>query len=279
MTTALKYANASRVTTNLWIGGDLDTQHPAIASKQLEELEEAGITDILDCRIEWDDQSWVRANKPHIGYLWLGVDDAGQRMPDAWFDRGVVHALERLAAGGTVLVHCHMGINRGPSMGFAIMLALGWDPIEALDRIRERRPIAAAGYAEDALDWWLRKHGSNRTKRDEERTRLLRRRRENDLDVAGIIRRLRRTSELTLDLPTAFADVFVTQAAGERKSESPGLISIGQIVETYGVARKTVMRWIQAGKIVPALTLPGRTGAHLFRTEEAHAAFACWPAR
>jgi len=39
---------------------------------------------------------------------------------------------------------------------------------------------------------------------------------------------------------------------------------------------QTVMRWTQAGKIVPALTLPGRTGAHLFSEEVADAAFGGW---
>ncbi len=52
-----------------------------------------------------------------------------------------------------MLVHCHMGINRGPSMAYACLLVLGWDPIEAMTAIRTARPIAAIGYAEDALDW------------------------------------------------------------------------------------------------------------------------------
>ena len=52
-----------------------------------------------------------------------------------------------------MLAHCHMGINRGPSMGFAILLALGWDAEEALDAIHAARPIAFIAYAEDALRW------------------------------------------------------------------------------------------------------------------------------
>jgi hypothetical protein len=187
----LHYANASRITDNLWIGGDLETTDPALARIQLDELDNAGITDILDCRIEWDDQDWVTATKPHLGYLWLGVDDAGQRMRDEWFQRGTSHALDRLAAGGTVLTHCHMGINRGPSMGFACLLALGWDPIQALDRIRQRRPIAYVAYAEDALDWWLRSRNASLVERIDGRSRIVTWRRRNDLDVSGIIRRIR----------------------------------------------------------------------------------------
>lgn len=191
MTTALQHANANHVTSNLWIGGDLETRHPTLAHVQLDELDQAGITDIVDCRIEWNDQDWVTATKPDLGYLWLGVDDAGQRMPDAWFDRGTAFAVDRLAAGGTVLTHCHMGINRGPSMGFAVMLALGWDAIDALDRIRARRPIAYVSYAEDALDWWLRKQGASPEEQREQRRRIDQWRRENHLDVATVIRCIR----------------------------------------------------------------------------------------
>ena len=85
-----------------------------------------------------------------------------------------------------------MGINRGPSMGFAVMLAQGWDPIEALDRIRERRPIAYVGYAEDALDWWLRKNGARlASELAMGRRRIRQRRRDNFLDVAAVIRKIR----------------------------------------------------------------------------------------
>lgn len=51
------------------------------------------------------------------------------------------------------------------------------------------------------------------------------------------------------------------------------LMTVTEIVETYGVARKTVQRWINAGKIKPVLTLPGRTGAHLFDPADAKEAF------
>lgn len=190
-TNTLQHANASRITGNLWVGGDLNTRRPILARVQLDELDAAGITDIIDCRIEWNDQGWVTATKPHLGYLWLGVDDAGQRMPDTWFDRGTSHAVARLTTGRTVLTHCHMGINRGPSMGYATLLALGWDPIEALDRIRARRQIAYISYAEDALDWWLRGQGASRMERIEGRKRIQQWRLDNHLDVANVIRRIR----------------------------------------------------------------------------------------
>lgn len=191
MSIELRHANASQVTARLWVGGDLETRSPTLALVQLNELDDAGITAIVDARLEWNDQEWVAEAKPDIDYLWLGVDDAGQRMPDLWFDTGTERVIAALNRGGTVLVHCHMGINRGPSLGFAAMLALGWDPIEALDRIRQCRPIANVGYAEDALDWWLRKNEATGPERSAERQRIRRWRRENHLDVANVIRRIR----------------------------------------------------------------------------------------
>ena len=71
-----------------------------------------------------------------------------------------------------VLVHCHMGINRGPSLAFAALLASGWDPVDAIDRIRQVRPIAAVGYAEDALAWHHRRAGTPASIRVDERRRL-----------------------------------------------------------------------------------------------------------
>ena len=188
-------ANITRLTDNLFTGGDL----PPFAPDHLEHIEdwvEAGITHVIDNRIEWTDEDLVAEHAPQIVYLHHGVDDAGQQMPDSWFDDGVAFALEAMAQpGSTVLAHCHMGINRGPSLALAILLAQGWDVIDALDRIRTQRPIAMVGYAEDALDWWHRKVGASDTARASDRRRLAAWRKANWIDLARIIRELRREEE------------------------------------------------------------------------------------
>lgn len=191
MSGRMRFANADQVTPQLWIGGDLEVTKPTLAFAQLDEIDAAGITDVIDVRLEWDDSAWVTDQKPHIRYHWLGVDDGGQRMPDEWFDEGTAIAIEAIQSGGVVLAHCHMGINRGPSMGFAILLALGWDPIDALTRIRGRRPIANIWYADDALDWWLRKQGACAVDRAAGHDRIAQWRRDNYLDVAEVIRKIR----------------------------------------------------------------------------------------
>jgi dual specificity phosphatase 3 len=183
--------NADRVLDNLWIGGDLAVEDEGIARGQLEALYDAGVRQIVDCRIEWDDSDWVLAERPDVDYRWLGVDDAGQTMPDEWFETGTDAVLEHLEGGGASLVHCHMGINRGPSMGFAVMLRLGWDPVDALERIVERRPVAYVDYAEDAVDWWLRREGAAEDVRREAVARVRRWREERGVGMGELIRRTR----------------------------------------------------------------------------------------
>ena len=184
-------ANIDFVTTRVATGGDLPADE-AGALADLADLTAAGITHVIDNRLEWNDEAFVAFHAPAVHYLHNGVDDAGQRMPDSWFDRGVAFALAALTdPKARVLAHCHMGINRGPSMTYAILLALGTDPVEAIDAIRRARPIAAVGYAEDALDWWHRRSGASDTDRRRNHRRLAAWHSAHPIDVVRIIRRLR----------------------------------------------------------------------------------------
>jgi len=190
---SFEHANASFVTPYLAIGGDLDTTTEDVAVGQLGELGDAGITHVIDVRVEWNDEEWVRKRRADLEYLHLGIDDAGQQVPDEWFDEGVRFALEAVEAGGVVLSHCHMGINRGPSMGLAVLLALGWDPVEALEAIHAARPIAFIAYAEDALRWH---HGAGAPQLEEDLRRLEQWREDNDLSLQDVLRLAREQDEM-----------------------------------------------------------------------------------
>lgn len=187
----LSFANGSFVTHNLLVGGDLAAD-PDDAAVQLAELVAAGLTHIIDVRIEATDEQFVAAAAPHVTYRHHGVDDRGQRIPELWFEFGTQFILAALTdPHAVVLAHCHMGINRGPSLGYAALLALGWDCVDALDAIRAARPIAYIDYAEDALAWhWTRTAASAAT-RDDERARVARWRHDNQFDVAAVIRGIR----------------------------------------------------------------------------------------
>ena len=82
-----------------------------------------------------------------------------------------------------------MGVNRGPSALFAIMLATGWEALEALRAIRDVRPIAGIIYATDAVSWWARKelmHDEDTTAEKVQEVRAWLDR--NPLDLAYVIR-------------------------------------------------------------------------------------------
>jgi len=189
---SFEHANASFVTPYLAIGGDLETTAEDVAVGQLGELGDAGITHVIDVRLEWNDEEWVRERRADLEYLHLGIEDAGQRVPDEWFDEGVRFALEGIEAGGIVLSHCHAGVNRGPSMGFAVLLALGWDAVEALDAIHAARPIAFLAYAEDALRWH---HGEGSAELEEDLRHLSAWRWRNHLRLEDVLRAVREQEE------------------------------------------------------------------------------------
>jgi len=148
------------VTPQICLSGDLP--EGAAKGRGLDQWTAAGITHIVDTRLEHSDEKFVVEHASDLAYTWVGVDDHGGRQPDSWFDQGVTASVAALAEpDGKVMIHCHMGVNRGPSMGFAAMLATGHDPLTALDTIRECRPIAALMYAEDAVAWFHRSRGSD----------------------------------------------------------------------------------------------------------------------
>jgi hypothetical protein len=67
----LPVANATFITSQLLVGGDLEVFNHDLATEQLDELVTAGVTDIVDLRLEWNDASWVLEQMPHLRYsIW-----------------------------------------------------------------------------------------------------------------------------------------------------------------------------------------------------------------
>ncbi|MEI7888069.1 MAG: dual specificity protein phosphatase [Actinomycetes bacterium] len=175
----------------LLVSGDLSPD-ATVAAAQVVEWSAAEVCGVIDCRGEYSDASLIAELAPEIRYTHIGIDDDGGPRPDSWFDSGVDRALDTLARSeGRVLVHCHMGINRGPSMAFAILLALGWESIAALEAIRSARPIAALIYAEDAVDWLARRSGKSPNQVARARAKVTRWQEANEIDIYGVISRIR----------------------------------------------------------------------------------------
>ena len=187
------FANLDFVTPQLAVGGDLSSIDDALAGQQFAEIVELGITHIVDVRLEWSDLDTFAERAPDIGYLHHGMDDAGQAVPAEWFERAVswIEAAYAQDPDAVVLTHCHMGINRGPSLGFAVLLAQGWDPVEAIAAIRAARPQANVWYAADALRWHHQRTGVDAETAAAQHAALAAWRQENTLDVVRVIREQR----------------------------------------------------------------------------------------
>jgi hypothetical protein len=146
------------VTPQLAVSGDLSSRKER-ARAQLLVWEEAGITDVFDMRGEADDSEFIHSNSTITSH-WFGVDDNGGTRSDAWFE-AFTTVVDTILADPErrILVHCHMGVNRGPSAAFTALITHGVDPIQALTQIRSARPVAAILYSFDAVQWFARRQG------------------------------------------------------------------------------------------------------------------------
>lgn len=83
---------------------------------------------------------------PHetpIRLLWLRtIDSPFFPIPIPKLITGTRAALETILLGGKVYVHCAGGRHRGVTMGSCILIAQGYDPIDAMKLVKERRPVA-----------------------------------------------------------------------------------------------------------------------------------------
>jgi protein-tyrosine phosphatase len=145
--------NQSRDST-IWHDHHWVTERLALGSavterKHVRAIRRDGITHVLDCAHL--SQSEPLFAGTGIVYRQHGVADDRQKKPDEWFLQGIDFVLQSLRAHDTkVLVHCRLGFSRSPSMLYAILLALGDSPDDAVARIKAARVMASVTYREDA---------------------------------------------------------------------------------------------------------------------------------
>ena len=126
--------NFSRITDNLFIG---DT--PSLAD--YDQLRDLGVRLVINLRLE--KRPVLDPHRLPLKFLWLPtVDNPLFLIPICFLMRGVRAALETLKTGGKVYVHCAKGRHRGVAMGASILIAQGYDPDQAMELIKTRRPIA-----------------------------------------------------------------------------------------------------------------------------------------
>ena len=178
------------ITDWLVVSGDL---HPDVdvAVEQLRAWQALGITDVIDVRLEYSDEKYVREHAPEMRYHYLPTDDRGQKQQDEWFDRALEIAQDVREREGRCMVHCHLGVQRAPSLAFRLLIEEGMEPIEALNLIRKRRPVAGIGYAHDAIEHFLKARKASRREIDSWLDRIRRWYASEDIDLRTVIRAMR----------------------------------------------------------------------------------------
>lgn len=141
------------VTERLAVGGGIAT------AKDVECLKKAGITHVIDMRAEFNDADVLfpkvtsgvnpAATRYALGresmngmlYLWLPQVDNGQERDPHQYSNGIRFAMEAFEElPHKVYCHCADGVNRGPTMAYAILRAFGMPQAKAISMIRIARP-------------------------------------------------------------------------------------------------------------------------------------------
>lgn len=118
--------------------------------EDVQALLKAGINAVVDARQEFDD-SGLLSNHPEILYLWNPAADDGFSKPTEWFQKAIDFSMGILSKPqGRLILHCAAGIQRGPSLGYAVLRAQGLDPNTAETLIRNARPQVGLAYKGDA---------------------------------------------------------------------------------------------------------------------------------
>lgn len=135
----------SQVTDRLFVGANVNSVD------DVADIKRAGITHVID--LNNDDEEPLFPSTGGIALLSDPTDDDGQPKPAKWFAPAIDFGVGALSHPGfKLLTHCAMGINRGPSIGFAVLRALGFPADNILDLIHRARPQTIIGvrYHQDA---------------------------------------------------------------------------------------------------------------------------------
>jgi protein-tyrosine phosphatase len=125
-----KQLNYSDVTPQLAVGG-------AFRTRQIKRLKQRGVTAVVDCRLEAQDNTQALA-AAGIEFLHLPTLDR-HGFTYAQLHEGVDWVLEHVSEGGRAFLHCEHGVGRGPLMTCAVLVAQGYTAPEALRIVRTAR--------------------------------------------------------------------------------------------------------------------------------------------
>jgi hypothetical protein len=125
-----KQLNYSDVTPTLAVGG-------AFGKRQIRRLRQRGVTAVVDCRLEAEDDGEALANNG-IQFLHVPTPDR-YGFTYSQMQEGVDWVLDQVADGGKAFLHCEHGVGRGPLMTCAVLVAQGYTAPQALRIVRRAR--------------------------------------------------------------------------------------------------------------------------------------------
>ncbi len=132
----------SKITENLYIGRTPQTRDYAL-------LHELGVKLVINMRIGAPPKRDPLV--PPIRSLWLPwIDSPLFPLPIGFLSFATREALKVIEAGGSVYAHCAKGRHRGVAMGACILVAQGQSPEQAMELIKQNRPVA------DPQAWYIR---------------------------------------------------------------------------------------------------------------------------
>lgn len=124
----------SQITNDLFIG-----TMPVAAD--YDRLRELGVRLVINMR--YRQGPYPDLHPEALDFLWLKtIDSPFFLIPINKLLQGTQAALETIRNGGKVYSHCAKGRHRSVAMGAAILIAQGHTPKEAIQLIKQQRPIS-----------------------------------------------------------------------------------------------------------------------------------------
>lgn len=120
----------SQITPNLYVCGQYDV-------RGLEALKSWGVTGVVNLRREFDD---LAAGIAPEHYLHLPTED-NTAPSQEHLREGVDFIASEIEGGGSVYIHCGVGVGRAPTMAAAYLVSVGMTPDTAWQIIRRARPF------------------------------------------------------------------------------------------------------------------------------------------
>lgn len=118
------------ITPRLYVG-------PQLSKRGWRSLNKRGVNSIVNLRVESNDLE--RGITPEH-YLWLPTIDHTPPTVEQ-LQKAAAFITQRIAEGDSVYVHCAAGVGRAPLTAAAYLVSQGYQPDEALDLLRSRRPF------------------------------------------------------------------------------------------------------------------------------------------